>query len=259
MIPSLVIQSIHLRVADLARSIEFYSDRLSFEVLSRTERSAALGVTPDSPAILFLSENEETSIPPPDAAGLFHAALLLPDRAALARWLRHAVNAGVRFDGFSDHGVSEAVYLADPDGNGLEFYVDRPREIWPHADGHLAMFTRPLDVAGLLAQATPPLEPLLARSGWGHLHLRVTHLDEAESFYATTFALKRTQSFGPQARFLSADNYHHHFGLNTWGGVRRPQPPGALGFAEATIASTAIARPMSLVAPDGLSFRALPR
>ena len=252
---SLQLASVELRVPDLARSVEFYSGKLGFAVPTRDDRHAELAVDKQSPAILTLSEDRAAEAAPRDAAGLFHAALLLPSRAALGAWLRFAAKRGVEFDGFSDHGVSEAIYFSDPDGNGLEFYSDRPRNQWPpSAEGEVAMFTRPLAVPSLLAEAAPASVTPLAGAHWGHLHLRVTDLARSEKFYRDALGVTLTQGSYPGARFLATDGYHHHLGLNSWGAPRLPQPAGALGLAQATFARIGVAEKI-LRDPDGLALR----
>jgi catechol 2,3-dioxygenase len=189
---------------------------------------------------------------------LFHAALLFPTRATLGAWLQFAAERGVDFEGFSDHGVSEAIYLSDPDGNGLEFYADRPFEQWPYAKGELAMTTRPLSVRSLLAEASPAGPTPLHGASWGHLHLRVTDLERSESFYKEKLGVEVMQRSFPGARFLAADNYHHHIGLNTWGAPRRAQPEDALGLAEATFARAGATRETTFIDPDGIHLRVQP-
>lgn len=260
MTPSLKIRSVHLRVADLARSVDFYTRQLGFSTVAATAHTATLATSPGGPPLLELTAAPAAPLAPPDAAGLFHAALLLPSRAALGRWLRRAAELRVAFDGFSDHGVSEAIYFNDPDGNGLEFYADRPRDQWPKADGgKLTMFTRPLDLPDLLAAGeAAPLDadaPPLAGARWGHLHLRVTALDRSQKFYNRALGLRLTVSLGDSARFLAADGYHHHLGLNTWTRSRRAQPAGALGLAEVTFALRGTAAPQTLRDPDGIALR----
>jgi catechol 2,3-dioxygenase len=253
---SLSLTSIHLRVPDLARNVEFYSEKLGFAVVQRDATRAELGVAPGAPTVLTLTEDRTARAAPRDAAGLFHAALLLPSRAALGAWLRFAAEHGVEFAGFSDHGVSEAIYFSDPAGNGLEFYCDRARAEWPFAaNGELAMVTRPLALPSLLAQAAPATAAPLADAHWGHLHLRVTDLERSEKFYRDTLGLALTQGSYPGARFLAADGYHHHLGLNSWGQPRTPQPPGALGLTEATFVRAGIAAAQSLADPDGIKLR----
>jgi len=257
---SLQLASIHLRVPDLARSVEFYSGKLGFVVATRDATHAELAVASGAPPILTLTESRTAASTPRHAAGLFHAALLLPSRPALGAWMRFAAERGVEFDGFSDHGVSEAIYFTDPDGNGLEFYADQPRAAWPFAaNGELAMTTQPLNLPALLASASPATATPLSGASWGHLHLRITNLDRSEKFYRETLGLALTQGSYPGARFLAADGYHHHLGLNTWGQPRTPQPAGALGLAEATFARTGVSSPQSLVDPDGIALRVVGR
>ncbi|HUR60043.1 MAG TPA: VOC family protein, partial [Opitutaceae bacterium] len=183
MTPSLQIQTIVLRVADLARSVDFYTRQCGFLVRSEDRNRVTLATSEDSPALLTLEWDPSSTPAPADAAGLFHAALLFPGAPALGGWLRLAASRGVEFDGFSDHGVSEAIYFSDPDGNGLEFYTDRPRAAWPSQDGELAMSTRPLALPQLLAQASSSETEPLAGAHWGHMHLRVTDLDRSDAFY----------------------------------------------------------------------------
>lgn len=253
---SLRLTSIHLRVHDLARSVAFYSGQLGFSTLTTSADRAELGVAPGAPTILTLSEDRAAPRAPRDAAGLFHAALLLPSRAALGAWLRFAAERGVEFDGLSDHGVSEAIYFSDPDGNGLEFYCDRPRDAWPFdASGELAMVTRALALPSLLAQAGPASATPLVGAHWGHLHVRVTDLGRSEKFYRDTLGVTLTQGSYPGARFLAADGYHHHLGLNVWGHPHAPQPAGALGLAAATFAHAGESSPREVRDPDGIALR----
>jgi catechol 2,3-dioxygenase len=255
--PTLQLSTIALRVADLKRSLDFYVGQVGFHITRQAEKHAELSTGPSAEPILFLTGDGRATQPPQDAAGLFHAALLFPTRAALGGWLRFAAQRGVEFQGFSDHGVSEAIYFADPDGNGLEFYVDRPREQWPFAKGEVAMFTRGLDVQNLMTAGETRAAPLDG-AHWGHLHLRVTNLERSDAFYRQTLGLELMQGSYPGARFLAADGYHHHLGLNVWGDPHGPQPADALGLMEATFARTAEKTPRVVKDPDGISIRIVP-
>jgi catechol 2,3-dioxygenase len=269
MIPSLQISAVHLRVADLARSVEFYTRQLGFVPRNVTAGHADLAVAPGAPVLLTLTGDSSAPPAAPDAAGLFHAALLFPSRPALGAWLKHAATAGVAFTGVSDHGVSEALYFSDPDGHGLEFYTDRAPAAWPYAaNGELAMTTQHLDVPALLAAAAPPSATPLAGlpaagaapadARWGHLHLRVTDLARSEAFYRTALGVNVTQGSYPGARFLGADGYHHHLGLNTWGQPRAPRSATALGLVEATFSRRGVRRGQRLSDPDGIAVRVQP-
>lgn len=250
MTPSIQITGIRLRVANLDRSVDFYCRKLGFQRRGDSGDAVQLATSSDGSAMLTLEESATAA--PRDAAGLFHAALLFPSRATLGGWLRSAASVGVEFDGFSDHGVSEAIYFSDPDGNGLEFYADRPRDVWPRHQGELAMVTRPLPLQTLLREAAGPIEEPLNDTAWGHLHLRVTNLARSEAFYRTALKLQVTQSNYPGARFLAADGYHHHLGINIWGHPRLPQPEGAIGLAEACFAHAGAAGEQILTDPDGI-------
>ena len=257
--PSLEVDSVHLRVSSLPRSLPFYLDQLGFVLARRDAGRADLATEPKTRPLLTLSEFPGAVRPLREAAGLFHAALLLPGRAALGAWLARAAERGVSFAGFADHGVSEAIYFSDPDGIGFEFYVDRPRAAWPFAGGELAMTTDALDVQDLLAAGGSAAGPVpLAGARWGHLHLRVTDLERSEAFYRSALGLEVMQRSYPGARFLAADGYHHHLGLNTWGRPRQPAAPEQAGLVEAVFARRGTATETTLTDPDGIRLRVRP-
>ncbi|HSM60394.1 MAG TPA: VOC family protein [Longimicrobiales bacterium] len=228
--PETRLGAVHLRVADLEGVTRWYEDALGFTVLAEDAATAALGVE-DGPPLLVLHGAPNAPVPPPGATGLYHVAFLLPSRPALAATIVRAREAGVPFTGFADHNVSEAAYLNDPEGNGLELYADRDRSVWRMSDGHIFITTEPLDLSGLLAGATAPTERLPAGTRVGHLHLRVSDLDAAEAFYVRRLGFDVTARIRG-AVFVSAGGYHHHLGLNVWAGegARRP-PEGSLGLA----------------------------
>ena len=174
--------------------------------------------------------------------GLYHFALLVPKRRDLARWLAHAGRDGVSLTGLSDHFVSEAIYLRDPDGHGIEIYADRPRELWEGVVGE-RMTTLPLDVENLLAQsfdfdpATEPFDRLAGRrTVMGHVHLKAADIPSTVAFYRDTLGFGLIVQLGAQAAFLSAGGYHHHLGANTWESAGAPPaPPGSAALRHATI------------------------
>jgi catechol 2,3-dioxygenase len=170
---------------------------------------------------------------PRPSTGLFHLAVLVPTRADLAVALRRVAAAGGRLSGASDHLVSEALYLDDPEGNGIEIYRDRPRNEWRRSGGELEMATLPLDLDGVLAAAPRESDGEHVPEGTriGHVHLEVSALAPVEDFYAGVLGLDVTVRGYPGALFVSAGGYHHHVGLNTWQGAGAPPPPpGALGL-----------------------------
>jgi len=228
--PAAHIGAVHLTIADLARSIRFYESRLGFTLRAQDDRTAWLGA--GGADLLILSQSEHA----PRArgtTGLYHFAILTPSRANLARSLRRLVATRTPLTGASDHGVSEALYLNDPDGNGIEIYRDRPRREWPFVGGRVNMGLDPLDLAALLADAADDDGGLAEGTIIGHMHLRVARIDEAERFYVGVLGFDLMQRFDTSASFVSAGGYHHHIGLNTWGGVGAPPPPaGALGLKE---------------------------
>lgn len=222
-----------LTVSDLARSRAFYEHVLGLVATQRDQATLSLG-TPNRKTLLEL--HEQRSAPPPDhrKAGLYHLAILVPSRRDLAFAVARLATIQWPLDGASDHLVSEALYVSDPDGNGIEIYRDRPRREWPTSNGRLAMATLPLDLDDLLVELIDRGEharQLPAAATIGHVHLRVSDLDAAEAFYSGVLGFDVTVRGYPGALFLSAGGYHHHLGLNTWrsaGGG--PSPPGSIGL-----------------------------
>ena len=220
--------AVHLTVSNLERSLEYYRDSIGLEVLGEGDGRATLGA--GSTRLLELVELPGAQ-PAPGRTGLFHFALLLPDRRSLAHWLAHAVRARVRLAGASDHCVSEAIYLSDPDRHGIEIYADRPRELW---EGEVAarMGTDPLDLEGLLGELDDPETSAFDRQPadtvMGHVHLQVSQIPPSVEFYRDLLGFGLMAEYGGQAAFLSAGGYHHHVGANTWrSGGSGPPPAGA--------------------------------
>ncbi len=204
---------VELSVSDLDRSLKYWQDTIGLRVLSRENGTAELGV--DGPLVRFVEEPGATSAQ--GYTGLFHVALLVPDRPSLGRFLAHAVRTNTELTGLSDHVVSEAIYLRDPDYHGIEVYADRPREQW---EGRVAqtMTTIPLDTGSLLAEAgDAPFDGLPSGTTVGHVHLCVDDVDEMVAFYNGKLGMGMTAYLpGGSAAFLSAGGYHHHLAGNTW-------------------------------------------
>jgi catechol 2,3-dioxygenase len=231
--PGTSMGEVRLTVADLARSRDFYERALGLRATERDDGTLALGVEGEA-SLIVLTGDASAPPRPRRTTGLFHLAVLLPSRRELALALWRLAEARVALDGASDHLVSEALYLHDPDGNGIEIYRDRPREEWPRADGTLEMATLPLDLEDILTELPPTaaLHPgAPAGTRMGHVHLQVSDLDEAEAFYSGVLGFDVTVKGYAGALFVSAGGYHHHLGLNTWQSLGAgPPPSGAVGL-----------------------------
>jgi catechol 2,3-dioxygenase len=212
--------SVSLQVADLERSLDYYQRILGLRLLSRGPNGVALGAHGDDAPLVRLHERPgAASVSARALLGLYHFAVLLPDRAALGRFVAHLSQVGARA-GASDHLVSEALYLRDPDGLGIEVYADRPRTAWRARDREVEMTTEPLDLRSLVAAAGgEPWAGMPAGTRMGHLHLHVGDLERASGFYHDALGLDRMVWSYPGALFLAAGGYHHHLGLNTWAGA----------------------------------------
>ena len=208
---------VHLQVSDLARSIAYYEKVLGLRVLESDAANAKLAAHGDDRVVLELTERPGARpVPKRGLLGLYHFAVLLPDRASLAKFVIHLANIGERA-GMSDHLVSEAIYLYDPDGLGIEVYADRPRDTWKVVQGQLAMASNPLDVQNL-GEAAGGEQWRGAPAGTviGHVHFYVGDIDQAQAFYHAGLGLDKIVWNYPGALFLSAGGYHHHVGTNTW-------------------------------------------
>jgi catechol 2,3-dioxygenase len=231
--PKTSMGTVRLTVSDLARSRAFYEEAVGLRASEQADGTLAFGVADERP-LVELRGDGSAAVLDRSATGLYHLAVLVPSRLDLAFALARLANARWPLDGASDHLVSEALYLSDPDGNGIEIYRDRPREEWRWVDGQLAMSTLPLDLQDLLhqlgdAHAIPPLAPSGTRIG--HVHLQVSDLAEAEAFYSGVLGFEGTVRGYPGALFVSAGGYHHHLGLNTWHSRgAAPPAPGAVGL-----------------------------
>lgn len=223
---------VHLQVSDLENALVFYRDLIGLLPISHQPEliyhGRALSSTGTPPIHLILTEHPQARPRPSHTTGLYHLAIRLPHRRALARLFQRITVLNYPLQGFADHKVSEAIYLADPEGNGLEFYTDRPREHWPKQGNQVSMTTDPLDVDSLLAELAGDstswtgIDP---DTDLGHIHLQVSDLSQAEAFYHDLIGLEVTQRSYPGALFFSAGGYHHHIGTNTWTSRDASPPP----------------------------------
>jgi len=222
---------VELSVSDLERTLDYWQGVVGLRVLARDNGRASLGT--DTELVRFVEEPGARSAR--GFAGLFHVALLLPSRRDLARWLAHAGQDRVALEGLSDHAVSEAIYLRDPDEHGIEIYADRPREQWEGRVREL-MTTLPLDVDSLFAELDKPQVVLPNGTVVGHTHLCVSDVADTVHFYGDELGFEVMAQLGPTAAFLAAGGYHHHIGANTWESRDRPKAPaGTARLLEATI------------------------
>ncbi|MCB9444425.1 MAG: VOC family protein [Ardenticatenaceae bacterium] len=216
---------VHLTVADLGRSLDYYQQRIGLTLIRQEDRAVYLGA--GERELLVLTE-QPGARPMRHTTGLYHFALLTPSRLELARTLQHLIQTETPIYGASDHAVSEALYLTDPDGHGIEIYRDRPRAQWEFPNGRLKMVTEPFDADGVLGELngrSQPYNGIHPDTIMGHVHLHVANIPDAELFYGQLLGFEIMARYGPSASFAAAGGYHHHLGLNTWAGVGAPPPP----------------------------------
>lgn len=225
--------TVRLTVSDLARSQFFYERALGLRPSELYDGTVAMHAG-DGEALVELRGDNAAQPPNPRAAGLFHLAVLVPSRRELGFALARLAAGQWPLDGASDHLVSEALYLSDPDGNGIEIYRDRPREEWRRVDGRLQMATLPLDLNAIVREISPsdlPQPYVPTRTRIGHTHLQVSELEQTEAFYVGVLGFEVTVRGYPGALFVSAGGYHHHLGLNTWHSAGSgPAAPGSVGL-----------------------------
>lgn len=221
------LREVHLQVGDIERSLAFYQDTLGLRVRQRDGTKAVLAAhDADAPLVALHERAGAKPVPRRGRLGLYHFAILLPDRAALGRFVRHLGEIGAPA-GAADHLVSEALYLQDPDNLGIEVYADRPRETWTRSGRELMMATDPLDVAGLVrAAGDTAWTGMPAGTVIGHVHLHVGSIEQSAAFYSEALGFDRMVWHYPGALFLGAGGYHHHLGTNIWAGSNA-QPAAA--------------------------------
>jgi catechol 2,3-dioxygenase len=236
---SLEIDHVALTVRDLAKVRDFYRSALGMQLISSDAETAVLGA--GNQPLLTLQRDTAARAPARRSAGLFHTAFLLPDRADLARWMRHGIDSRLPLQGASDHGVSEAIYLADPEGNGIEIYIDRPRDVWPRAGAGVDMKTEALDLAALNTAGSGTFTAMPDGSVIGHVHLQVGGLEASDAFWRDQIGMTVMQSY-PGASFYGASGYHHHIAGNIWNsrgaGVRSTGETGLAGLTLRAEAAT---------------------
>lgn len=221
--PYTFVDLVELKVTDLQRSLTFYQNVIGFKVLEQTDKKALL-TADGKTALVSIEQPEGITEKEPRRTGLYHFALLLPSRAELGKIFFHFVQNNIRI-GASDHAVSEALYLDDPDGNGIEIYADRPDTEWEWSNGEVRMVTEPLDGQGVLAAANgEKWEGLPKETVMGHIHMHVADLVKTEEYYTKGLGFDVVTRYGGMALFISTGGYHHHIGLNTWNGVGAPAP-----------------------------------
>lgn len=255
------INRVSLRSRDAAALASYYRSIIGLAEMRNTDGTIGLGA--GGRELLEIEEDKALRPDDPRSAGLFHTAFLLPSRADLARWVHHASQTRIRIDGASDHLVSEALYLTDPDGNGIEIYADRDPQVWQRTQGDIAMATDPLDIEGLLGEVGP------ADAGWkgapegtviGHVHLRVGDPAVAAQWWKDTMGFETMARYGAQAVFLATGGYHHHIGANSWrspGAGMREHDRTGLGYIE--LSSRLADHAEDLRDPWGTQIKVVPR
>ena len=253
------VAEVGLKARDAEALARYYRQVVGLEEITRRDGVIVLGV--GGRALLTIEPAPNATPDDPREAGLFHTAFLLPSRAALARWARYAIERQVELDGASDHLVSEAIYLNDPEGNGIEIYADRQRDLWPWRNGEVAMETLRLDFRNLLESAgDKQWDGAPDGTVVGHVHLRVGDPAEAERWWHENMGFETMARYGPSAVFLASGGYHHHVGANAWhsAGAKRRNPARA-GLAWVHFADTRADSDRVLEDPWGTQIRLSPR
>jgi len=210
-------QEITLLIKDMKRSIEFYTQILGLHIMDQSQRQVVLSANQKDPLIILIEDRN--ALPLGITVGLYHFALLLPNRSALAHVIQQLMDQRYPITGASDHGVSEALYLDDPDGNGIEIYRDRDESEWPLEHGKMTMYTKAMDVQNVMKELPQlPYRHIDEKTIMGHLHFHVGNLKSAEDFYCKALGFQPVLNYMKSALFISDGGYHHHLGLNIWNG-----------------------------------------
>jgi catechol 2,3-dioxygenase len=232
------IQSIDLRVKDIESSMKFYSELIGLKEISRNSDTVQLSANGEEPYLICLNEDKSAVPKHKSSTGLFHTAIRLPNRKELARVFMRLFDNKLKFQGFSDHLVSEAIYLADPDENGVELYADKPQSRWQYRMGQVEMDTLPLDLSSLAKEFDDRIvwNGIHPDTDIGHIHLCVSDLHKAQEVYSMILGMNITNSSYPGALFYSAGGYHHHIGTNVWSSRNsKPSTANSAGLMKFTV------------------------
>jgi len=215
------IKTVTLMVKDIKRSLDFYQQRIGMKLIDQKDDLYTLGTYENIPLIKLISN--PNARPKSRTTELYHFAILLPSRAYLGQFIQHMINTRTQVTGGADHGISEALYLDDPDGNGIEIYADRPVDLWPPFDDAV---NAPMDYQDLIDnQVKEPFLHLPNGTIMGHIHLHVSNIDKGIKFFEGVLGFRETMAYGPHAHFSSDAGYHHHLGFNVWAGIGVPNNP----------------------------------
>ncbi|MFC3418479.1 VOC family protein [Salinicoccus hispanicus] len=234
--PAIYVSHVKINVSDMESALAFYTRLLGFSILEQNDREVHL--TADGKTCFLTLNVPDHPVEKKKTTGLYHFAILLSERSDLAALVIHLARNNVAL-GAADHSVSEAIYLNDPDGNGIEVYVDRPSETWLWRGDNVQMTTEPLDFEEMSKTLRPDQkwEKMPESAIMGHLHLHVSDLSPAVIFYTTGLGLEIVSEFMGSAVFMSTSRYHHHVAVNAWNGTGVPQPePGSVGLDTFTLA-----------------------
>lgn len=230
------VERVGLKSRDAESLAKYYQDIVGLREMARRDNAIILGA--GARELLEIEQSSALKAENPRSAGLFHTAFLLPQRSDLARWIRRAIDSKLLISGASDHAVSEAVYLNDPDGNGIEIYTDRPAQDWQWQNGQVHMVTDAMDVNGVLSELERDPAPWTAAPDGtvvGHVHLRVGHIEKAENWWHQELGFDTVAQYGAKAVFMSSGGYHHHIANNIWqsaGAGKREKDRSGLSFVQ---------------------------
>ena len=254
------VSKIGLKARDTGRVTDYYKSVIGLQELGRDGESITLGA--QGRPLMVIESDRSAKADDPKSAGLFHTAFLLPSRADLGRWINHAIANRVPVDGASDHLVSEALYLTDPEGTGVEIYADRAPESWPRNGSQIAMATEPLDIPSIISSVPA------GDRGWqgapensviGHVHLRVGDPRQAEAWWNKHFGFDTVAQYGASAVFLSSGGYHQHIGANSWSSARAGRrDPALTGVSWVEMRDARASEPSVAEDPWGTAIRTVP-